>query len=205
MIDIVFPDGNEKEFEKIADRLGLKLCFVYEKTSEKNTTAPNHEFTASTKPGKSDLAIHQSDGQDRGLIEANKTDLVYDLEQVRKDKLHRRGSNLDKALADIIARKGKMVAFSFSSILNAKPKDRAKVLGRMRHNYKLCKKAKCNVVIATFSRSPYGLRADLASFGIMLGMHPSEAKKALSSIESFILMARKKRQGKAIDGVEEIE
>ena len=35
MIDIVFPNGNEKEFISLAEKLGFKaLCFVYPKKKD---------------------------------------------------------------------------------------------------------------------------------------------------------------------------
>ncbi len=49
-------------------------------------------------------------------------------------------------------------------------------------NIKLCRKAKCKVFIGSFAKNPSELRSkhDLKAFFICLGMHPSEAKKAVT-------------------------
>jgi RNase P/RNase MRP subunit p30 len=56
------------------------------------------------------------------------------------------------------------------------------ILGRIMQNIKLARKYKMKIKLASFARNPYELRDcnDLLSFGILVGLHPSEAKKALT-------------------------
>ncbi len=58
MIDIVFPNGNEKEFIKMAERLGIEgLMFVYPDTQ--NSPHPNLQVEDIASPGRPTL-IHKT-------------------------------------------------------------------------------------------------------------------------------------------------
>jgi RNase P/RNase MRP subunit p30 len=77
-----------------------------------------------------------------------------------------------------LAAKNKIgIGFSFYDVLNAK--DRAKVLGRMMLNVKLCKKYKVNIVLGSFAKDKYDLRLrrDLEAFGRLIGIDKLDNKK----------------------------
>lgn len=195
MMDIVFPDKNEKEFVEIAEKLGFKgLVFVYQDASK---CADAQKLGAKLKiitalvadqkkiqqaRQKSKLVFMKSTGDDRFAFEKSKPDLVFELEEVQKhDYIHQRASGLNHILCDLAKKNNVGIGFSFSSLLNCSGMLRAQIIGRMQQNVSLCRKYKNKVVIASFARNPYDMRApsDLMSFFIAIGMHQKEAKDGL--------------------------
>ncbi len=106
----------------------------------------------------------------------------------RKDYLNSRNSGLNEILCKIARKNEVAVGLSFSEVLNSKGVDRALIIGRMMQNIVLCRKFKVQMVLASFASNESEMRApkDLLSFGIVLGMNPGEAKKALSVTEEII-------------------
>lgn len=174
MIDIVFPKNNEKEFEAVAKKLGIKqLVFCYEKKGK---------FIG--KLGKKEIIICKAGDNVRHVIEKVPTDIIFGFEEVSsKDFMHHRASGMNQVLAKLMKQKKKNVGFSFSSLLRSGKK--AELAGRMMQNFMLCKKYKVEVVIASFARDPYEMRApaDLSGVFHSLGMEPGMVKK---SLERFI-------------------
>ena len=195
MIDIVFPDRNEKEFIEIAEKLGFKgLIFVYSDSSKcadaqklgtklKILTA----LVADQKKiqqarQKSKLVFMKSTGDDRFAFEKSKPDLVFELEEAQKhDYIHQRASGLNHILCDLAKKNNVGIGFSFSSVLNSSGMLRAQIIGRIQQNISLCRKYKNKVVIASFARNPFEMRSpqDLASFFVTIGMHQKEARDGL--------------------------
>ncbi|MBN2112443.1 hypothetical protein JW707_05085 [Candidatus Woesearchaeota archaeon] len=191
-VDIVFPDGNEKEFLETAEKLGYsRLVFVYEKQIPEApkskikiiTGLVAEEKTIQRAKNLAGLVLVKSSRNDRWVLEKSKADILFGLEEgQRKDFMHHRASGLNQILCKIAKQKDKMIAFSFSAILNSKGERRAQLLGKMMQNIKFCRKYKVRTILASFAKTPYGMRApnDLVSFGVSLGMHPKEAKDSMS-------------------------
>lgn len=198
-VDIVFPEGNEEAFLKIAGTLGYKcLVFVYEKSDAipksllelskkskiKIQTAIIAEEKQIQKAKKTaDVVIVKSTGNDRWVLEKSSADIMFGLEEVqKKDFMHHRGSGLNQVLCKIAASKKKKIAFDFSAVLNAKGMLRAQIIGKMMQNIRFCRKYKVRMLIASFAKIPYGMRSpeDLTAFFTSIGMHPKEAKDSLS-------------------------
>jgi len=178
MIDIVFPEKNEKEFLEIANRLGIELCFAY-KTKE--------GFIGKYK----DIEISIVKFKDRASIE-HKPDIVFGFEFVEPyDSLHYRRSGLNQVLCKIANEKDVAFGIPFSMFSNSKQ------LGRLKANIKMMQKYKNKVIIASFAHSPYEMRAfhELLSFGIVFGFRPENAKKALNNLEILIDKKTKKKEG----------
>ncbi len=193
MRDVVFPEGNEKEFISMASRLGYNgLCFVYGsaddliKSKEKLKKSKLKLFFGLKQKSKNkcyDLVAAKASGKSREMLERKEVDIVYDFENsLKADYIHHRASGLNQVLCKIARENNVAVGFSVSSILNSKQKPL--LLGRIKQNIRLCRKYKVKMVIASFSSKPYELRAvhDLVSLFCLLGTHPSEAKKALNGI-----------------------
>ncbi len=197
--DIVFPNENEKEFLEIAGKLGYKsLVFAYngmdkmpknlheliEKSKIKITTAIVAEEKQIQKAKKNaNIILVKSSGNDRWVLEKSSADILFGLEAAqKKDFMHHRASGLNQVLCKIAAKKGKIIAFDFSTVLNSKGMLRAQIIGRMMQNIRFCRKYKVKTAIASFAKTPYGMRSpeDLASFATVLGMHPKEAKESVS-------------------------
>jgi len=61
-------------------------------------------------------------------------------------------------MAKTCAKNGVAIGFSMYSILSAGPQKRAIVMGRIMQNIKLCRKFKVKMKIASFAKSPGGMR-----------------------------------------------
>ena len=183
--DIVSPKGNEEEFLKIAEKLGFKsLVFVYDGTDKipkkipdskiKITTAVVVEEKQIQKAKKcASLVLVESTGNDRWVFEKSQADIIFGLEAAqKKDFLHHRASGLNQVLCKISATKGKTIGFDFSTVLSARGMFRAQRIGRMMQNARFCRKYKVKTILASFAKSPYGMRApkDLEAFGKVIGL-----------------------------------
>ena len=190
MKDIVFPDKNEQDFISLAQTLGYdELVFVYDDPSKfykkpDKISITNALLCAPRKvqqcKKKAELVLVQSSPDDRFVIEKTKADVVFGFEAITaKDRTHERVSGLNHILCRFASQTGKKLAFDFNMVLQGKNK--ARFIGRMKQNIKLCRKYKVKTVIASFAKAPLEMRSpkDLQSFFVILGMHPAEAKKSL--------------------------
>jgi len=191
MYDVVFPKNNEKEFISIAAKLGYGgLCFVYNSVDEfirnkerfkKSNLKLLFGLKFESKEKVYDFIITKASGKSRQILERGKADIIYDFEKSsREDYIHHRASGLNQVLCKLARKNNVAVGFSVSSILNSKQKPM--LLGRIKQNIKLCRKYRVRMIIGSFSSDPYEMRSlhDLISLFCLLGMHASEAKKALS-------------------------
>ncbi len=191
MIDLVFPKNNEKEFISMSVKLGYSgLCFVYNSVDElirnkeklkKSKSKLLFGLKFESKEKVYDFIITRASGKSRQILEKGKADIIYDFEKgSREDYIHHRASGLNQVLCKFARKNNVAVGFSVSSILNNEKKP--VLLGRIKQNIKLCRKYKVRMIIGSFSSEPYKMRSlhDLISLFCLLGIHPSEAKKALS-------------------------
>ena len=180
MEDIVFPRNNEGEFIEIAKRLGKEICFVYEfmdRESFKEKTK-GMKIGALVKPNQvekarnvADFIIVKADENNRDLFE-RKNIVVYGLElSKRSDFIYNRNSGLNQVLCKLANKNNVTVGFSFSEILNSDRFLRARIIGRMMQNIRLCRKYKVKTFFGSFAAKPYGLRSEheLRSFARVLG------------------------------------
>ncbi len=163
-MDIVFADKNKKEFLEIAEKLNIKV-----------------KFAEKTKQGYKVDNLIMTDKGTRKNFENKNIKLFFDLENKdERDFIHQRNSGLNHILAKIAHEENKIIAFNFSTVLNANSEKRAKTLGRMKQNVKLCRKYKVKMFIGSFAKNPYELRGkyELRAFGFMIGMNPKEVKES---------------------------
>jgi len=214
MIDLVFPQKNEKKFIKIAERLGYKgLCFVYNFSSDitsktllikdlQKTTAVRlflglqaaQKNIQKAKKLSDFVLVKSVPEQDQHTLEKLKPDILFDLElSLKKDHLHFRNSGLNQVLCSLANKHNVTVGFSFSSMLYSKNKPQ--LFGRIMQNIKLCRKYKVKTVFASFAQKPMEMRAahDLIAFAVVLGMHPSEAKASLNNGLDIIKQNQKRK------------
>ncbi len=190
MIDIVRPDGDEKKFIKIAEKLGLTgLVFLYSKPKDLKTlqvTTKLKLYVGSSK-GNCDIVVAEGKDNARHLLEKTGVDIVYGLERDDgRDHTHYRYSGMNQVLAKIAYDKDKIICFDIGKVIDASGMKRAKLLGRMMQNIMLCKKYKVKMAAATFASSPYKMRD---AYGIqallnVIGMTPGDAKKAVEVIST---------------------
>jgi len=149
------------------------------------------------------LKIAMGSANNRLTVEIKKIDLLLSPEKgVRKDSFHHRNSGLNHVICNLAKKNKIAIGFNFNDILTSKGIARAKTLGRMMQNVRLCRKYKLRTVIGSFAQNEWQMRSknDLISFGIVLGMHQEEAKKALQAVDR-ILEEKKEKKYKIREGI----
>ncbi len=97
----------------------------------------------------------------RAAVENKKVDILLSPEKNdKKDFMFSRRSGLNQVLCKLAAKNNVAIGFDFSYLLNSSGKERAKILGRMRQNYRFCKKYKVKMVFSSFARNKYELRSN---------------------------------------------
>jgi len=195
-IDIVFPDNNEAEFLKIAKILGTRaLCFVYtkpQKSGQEHTGILAKVADLKKISGKSDLTLIESPQDNREMFQRKGIDIVYNLEpNSARDSVNAKNSGLNQVTAKLANKNKIMIGFSFSSLLNTTK--RAIFIGKMKQNIRLCRKFRCNAVVASFAKRPYDMRSEsnLKSLMIALGAHPKEAKDMTDNLQKRLILNKK--------------
>ena len=205
--DVVFPQGNEKEFIEMAGNLdvdGLCLAYPYKnkasvREAKSRIEVLQKDSAIKLKPiflaeGREvykvhdlkELALAEASDESREIIAKYQPDVVYNLELAeRKDFAKSRNSGLDKAICQFAAKNGVISAFSFSCILNST--NLQVFLGRMRQNARLCKKYGVKTAIASLSSDPLEMRSphDLRAFLLSIGMHTSNAKRSIEAVSGL--------------------
>jgi len=231
-VDIVFPENNEQNFIELALKLGYDgLCFVYEFKTKNSFIAQAEKIKklkqktelklfigALTKPKQtnstrpiSDLVIVSASSQkeNRYVLEKPRADLLYGLELERKnDSMHHKNSGLNQVLCALATKNITMIGFPLSILMEKKDMLRTIYMGRASQNIKFCRKYKCDMVIASFARTPFEMRAptDLESLGVVLGMHPKDAKFSLTNVAKRLNFNIKKKNKQIIaEGIEIIK
>lgn len=201
MMDVVFPRNNEKEFIEMAKTLGFdELVFVYQSKADfyrgESAVKVHNALLCGEKKVQKDFFCFVKNPEDaRFVFEKSRPFCVFELEIQVKDFMHHRGSGFNHVMARFAAEKGVHVGFSFRSILNSSPVQRAQVIGRLKQNIRLARKYKVNTIVASFAESPFEMRSphDLMNLFTVFGMHPKEAKDSLS--RAF----RKEKKESAVD------
>ena len=122
-----------------------------------------------------------SEEKNRKAVENKQVDILLAPERIgKKDRLNQRDSGVNDILCKLAKENDVAIGFSFADLLNSK--FRAVLLGRMMQNVRLCRKYKVRMVLASFAKDSWEMRAayDLLAFGQVLGMTPKEATMALN-------------------------
>jgi ribonuclease P/MRP protein subunit RPP1 len=189
MIDFVLPKNNEKEFIEISKKLDFtSLIFCYPLSSFPKQKIKNQKYAVICSDKEIQKAKKLSNiillnTNNRSLFD-KKNLILFDLEKLNtKDSMHYRNSGINHILAKLCSKNNIKILFSFNSLLNSKKMLTSQLIGRMKQNIKLTRKYKIKTIIASFAQTPFEMRSaqDLISFGISLGMHPSEAKSSLQT------------------------
>jgi len=171
IMDYVYPSGNEKEFVKMAEYLEIEaLCFIYKlkeavdlskiKTNIKifigtQITSINEIKKVNSKPN---IIFYRNISKIRDIL-YKPVDIVVGMENVpRKDFLHHRNSGLNHIICNIAKEKNKSFGFSFSDVLSIEAKYRARLLGRIRQNVRLCRKSGIEIIYGSFAKEPHEMR-----------------------------------------------
>lgn len=112
----------------------------------------------------------------RKAVENKSVDILLHPEENRKkDFMHSRNSGLNQVLCKLAYKNNVAIGFSFNNILNTGGMQRVIILGRMIQNVIICRKYNVKMIIVNHTaNNSERANGDLRSFGICLGMHPSE-------------------------------
>jgi len=161
-----------KELLELSKKLGFTKTMFLEKDFVLIKAKSKKELLKEIGRAKRKLTIYETESEEflRFALEKTKIDLIYGMELINpRDSVHFVRGGLDQITCRIAAEKDKIIAFSFSEILNAKKKD--KIIARMKFNIKLCKKYKVKMYFSTFAKNENELRSaqDLFAFWKVLG------------------------------------
>ena len=134
----------------------------------------------------------------REVLELKNIDVLLGPENgVKEDFLNARNSGLNQVLLGLAKRNNTVIGINFNEILKSRGVDRAKLLGRIRQNIRLCRKYKVKMLLASFASAEFEMRApkDLISFLISLEMHPKEAKDSLTIASELFKKEDRIREG----------
>lgn len=164
--DVVVPKGNEKQFIKRAKLLGYThLVMCYQKVPEKVPADRDLKITvarfapSNPKRQKGVMVIAADSSKVRQAAEHPAVDALVGMEKDQRDFIHHRGSGINQVIARLLARKEKEYYFDFSLLLHAQAKTRGQLIGRMRQNMMLLKKAGVKVQMVSMAKDPSMMRA----------------------------------------------
>jgi ribonuclease P/MRP protein subunit RPP1 len=155
-------------------------CVVDEKIK-----AYSKELGFSKVLGKKNILVKEGDSEqnNRKIVSDKGNDVLMNPElKSIKDKIHYRNSGINQVLAKLAKKNDIAIGFGFSFLLNNKGIARAKMLGRMKQNVRICRKYKVKMVVCSYAKNVKEMRGakDLLAFARVLGMDGGEAKKALN-------------------------
>jgi len=139
----------------------MEQIFIHEKDFSKT-----RDLIRKNK-GKKIVFSSDDDELNRKILEKEKIDILLLILKDRKDRQKQRESGLDHVMAKLAKKNSVVLGINFSEILEARGKNKAKILARISQNIKICNKNKLKMVfLKTQERNPY----DLKSLGLVLGM-----------------------------------
>jgi ribonuclease P/MRP protein subunit RPP1 len=178
--------GNAKELEAVSSKLGWARIAKPAEIKFKNVQEEARKL-------RKDFEVIIAGGDDainRLASDCWEVDIIGSPEVHEEgDFMHQMNSGVDYVIAKACAEKGIAVEICFANMLNSYGRRRAQVMARMSQNVSICRDCGCDIVITSGAKDKFGLRAprDLVSFGIVLGMRPEEALKAVSENPAKIL------------------
>jgi|TARA_Y100000310_G_scaffold345794_1_gene470027 RNase P/RNase MRP subunit p30 len=147
-----------------------------------------------------ELNIVEGGSLNREVLSSKNIDILVSPEKNRKeDFLHHRNSGLNQVLCNLAKKNKVVIGFSFNEVLKSKDVERAKIIGRMQQNIKLCRKYKVDMIIASFATNKYEMRSlnDLKSFARVIGMNSQEVKKVFTLANDIL----KRKKEYITDGI----
>ena len=95
----------------------------------------------------------------RKILENRKVDVLVSPEKIAKnDYLHYRNSGLNHVLCKLAKKNNIAIGLNFNDVLHSKGEERARLLGRMMQNVRLCRKYRIMMIFASFARNFYDMR-----------------------------------------------
>jgi len=189
MIDLVFPDGNEKELLAMAGLLGINgLIFCYEPGSRQEIDRKRMELDRLDAA----IPIYISAGKkgDIGAMDVRANPRNADFEGAgiafgfenfhAKDSLHYSRGGIDQIVARKLREAKCSYGIMFSRILQAEPQ----LIARVRANVKICEKYKADIIMVSGASTTDEMRSpgDLKAVLEVLGANTGTVKKAFTGL-----------------------
>jgi len=97
---------------------------------------------------------------------------------VKKDSLKQRDSGINHVVAKLASEKGISIVIDFSEVASLSGKEKALRLEKIIQNVKICRKAGCEIKIASFGKSAGEIfgENERNAFGVSLGMSSVQAR-----------------------------
>lgn len=151
--DGYFIEANEKEARRIIDSLKGK--------------------------NKKIALIGSDDAFNRRAIETLKIDfLVSPEKELKKDTLRQKDSGLNHIVAKEAKKKNIPIVIDLGSFTKKDKTEKIKILARLAQNVKICRRAKCDIKIASFAKTAQETFDEKGrqAFGTTLGMSSEQAR-----------------------------
>jgi ribonuclease P/MRP protein subunit RPP1 len=131
-----------------------QLVYVQDKEIEKKLGIETELVSTKVVVEGGDVIVN------RKAVENKKVDILLSPEKNdKRDFMFSRNSGLNQVLCKLAAKNNVAISFNFSDVLNCSGKERARLLGRMRQNVRLCKKYKVKMIFSSFAKNKYELRS----------------------------------------------
>ncbi len=152
--------------------------------ADKKIKAHGKELGFQDVLGKKEIVVREGSSEDQNRAHVSDRNIAVLMNPEAKsqiDKMHSRRSGLNQVLAKLAKENDVAIGFGFRCLLHADPITRAMILGRMKQNVKICRKAGTKMVVCSYAHDLKELRGakDLVAFARVIGMTGGEAKKAL--------------------------
>jgi RNase P/RNase MRP subunit p30 len=124
-----------------------------------------------------------TENKNRNYVSNKQNDVLMNPElKSLKDKVHYRVSGLNQVLAKLALTNDVAIGFGFSFVLNSIGVERARILGRMRQNVRICQKIGTKMLVCSYANNVKEMRGskDLLAFARLIGMEGTVAKVALN-------------------------
>lgn len=116
--------------------------------------------------------VFTSDDDDlnRKVLEKEKINILLINQKNRKDFQKQRNSGLNHVLGKIAKKNNVKIGINLDEIINSEPKQKAKILSRIKQNIKICNKNKLKMKFIAQEKSNERNIQDLRALGLVLGM-----------------------------------
>ena len=185
--------GNLKELESVSSKLGWTRIVKPAEMRSKNVQEEARKLRKEAEV----IIASGDDSVNRLASDCWEVDVIGSPEvHDEGDFMHQMNSGIDYVIAKACAEKGIAVEINFANVLGTFGRKRAQLLARMAQNVSICRDCGCDVIITSGAKDKFGLRSprDLMAFGVVLGMKPDEALKAVSENPAKVLRKTENRK-----------
>ena len=120
--------------------------------------------------GKEIIFSSDNDELNRKVMEKESITVLLLNQKNRKDRMKQRDSGFNQVLAKIAKKNGVVLGINLDEIIASKKEEKAKIIGRVKQNVKLCNKNKLKMVFISLESKHAKDFHDLRALGLVLKM-----------------------------------